>query len=531
MNNIKINMIIVHNKYIHYAIVAIWICNCILGGLIAIKQSWLPYINAGNSLYTEVKSDIFDGTIMPILYIPDWTKTEYQNKTVKFSDIPISDFIPLPNYDPIELSDTKNTTKKSTIIHYTYITPYMGSYRLNYKEYDGSHNAIDIRAPIGTPVLSIANGVVIRTIEADMTGNKLVVIRHDNVDINGKIQDIYSGYLHLSEISVQEGKKIKKGDMLGRVGMTGIATTPHLHIQIDTENAPFHPYWPFSSSDSKINGLSFFDSINAGLGRENALQYSIHPMLFIENYLNGKNIKQGTNENSIELLSAPNIPKEDLHELIPVNASVESIIEKMNLGGTSPALSKTTTQKIVSNITYSTTCEKKRFPDVSNTSKGGKILYQLIDAKCMFQNGNTFNPNATITQKDAIVMLMQYYNISPTNGTSHFLDINIGDPFQGYAVTSYRKGILDGSYAFPEKLLSKEEFIELLVKIGKFEKNPSQIKIYKDTNAMNLKFQYIQDYGFKIRARGGNFNPKSLLTRQGAVEIIGNIYSRDQLKK
>ena len=80
----------------------------------------------------------------------------------------------------------------------------MGSYRLNYKENDGSHNAIDIRAPIGTPVLSIANGVVVRTMETDATGNRFVVIRHDNVPINGKMQNIYSGYLHLSEISVQE---------------------------------------------------------------------------------------------------------------------------------------------------------------------------------------------------------------------------------------------------------------------------------------------------------------------------------------
>lgn len=315
--------------------------------------------------------------------------------------------------------------------------------------------------------------------------------------------------------------------MLGRVGMTGIATTPHLHIQIDTEDAPFHPYWPFSTSDSKTNWLSFFDSINAGLGKEGAMKYSIHPMEFIISHLNGKNI----NEPVIELTSAPN-KNEEIHELIPVNASVESIIERMNITD-SPALSKATTAQKTTTIHQEKIwwCEKKRFADVSSSSKGWKILYQLIDSKCMFQTGEKFNPNATITKKDAIMMIMQYYNITPASGTSHFLDIPIGDSFQGYAIAWYRKGILDGSYAHPEKLLAKEDFIELLVKIWKIEKNPSQIKIYKDTSAMNLKFQYIQDYAFKIRARWWNFSPYSLLTRQWAVEIMGNILARDQLKK
>lgn len=182
------------NKYIYikYAVVTIWICNCVLAGILAIRQSWFPYINAGMSTYTEIHSDPFDGTILPILYIPDWSKTQYQNKAIQFSEIPISDYIPLPKYDVTSLLDTTNTSKNSLLLHYTYITPYMGSYRLNYKENDGSHNAIDIRAPIGTPVLSIANGVVIRTVEADATGNRLIVVRHDNVPINGRIQTIYS---------------------------------------------------------------------------------------------------------------------------------------------------------------------------------------------------------------------------------------------------------------------------------------------------------------------------------------------------
>jgi murein DD-endopeptidase MepM/ murein hydrolase activator NlpD len=136
-------------------------------------------MNAGNSAYTSIVSDPFDGAMMPILYIPDWSKNQYQNKTTQFFDIPISDYLPLPTYDPVSLLDIKNPSKQSLINHYTYITTYMGSYRLNYKEYDGSHNAIDIRAPLGTPVLSIANGLVVRTVEADMTGNRFIVVRHD----------------------------------------------------------------------------------------------------------------------------------------------------------------------------------------------------------------------------------------------------------------------------------------------------------------------------------------------------------------
>ncbi len=174
---------IIKHLYLQYAIIGIWLANCLLGGMIAVQQSWLPYMSAGTTTYSSIHADPFDGMMMPILYIPDWSKTIYQNKTIRFSDIPISDYIPLPAYDIGSLMDTTNTSKRSLIEHYTYITPYMGSYRLNYKEYDGSHNAVDIRAPIGTPVVSIANGVVMRTVEADATGNRFIVVRHEGVPL------------------------------------------------------------------------------------------------------------------------------------------------------------------------------------------------------------------------------------------------------------------------------------------------------------------------------------------------------------
>lgn len=485
--------------WMQYAIMWVWTCNCILGAAIAVRESWIPYMDAGSDTYAHIHAEPFDGTVMPISYIPDWTKTAYQNKTTRFEDIPISDYVPTPLYDPLSLIDIKSTTKTSQIIHYTYITPYMGSYRLNYKENDGSHLWVDIRAPIGTPVLSVANGVVVRTVEADATGNKFVVVRHEWVPLNGGSATLYSGYLHLSQITVTEGMKIRKWDMIGRVGMTGIATTPHLHLQIDTADAPFHPYWPFTSSESNKAGLSFYNSINAGLGKENALKHTIHPMSLINTYLWWIS-PTPINTTSTTSIAANNTQSESDRE-----ALLWSYVS-------SPIL----------------TCQQNRFRDVWEKSALGRLLYPLVDGKCLFQKTGAFNSKEVITEREALMLVMDYYGIKPTGGTSHFLDIPIWDVLQGYALVAYRRGIIDGNYAQPDKLLTKEEFADLIVKIAKPAKNPSQMRIYNDVDSMNLHFSSIQDYAFMIKARGGRFYPKTLLTRGIAVQMLANIYKQEK---
>lgn len=65
--------------------------------------------------------------------------------------------------------------------------------------------------------------------------------------------------------------------------MTGITTTPHLHLQIDKEDAPFHPYWPFTYSEALAAGYDFFSAVNAGFHVDRVLEYSVDPMDFIEN--------------------------------------------------------------------------------------------------------------------------------------------------------------------------------------------------------------------------------------------------------
>lgn len=263
---------------------AIWICNMILFVSYTMGGASLSFLKSSVLEYNTIASDPFDGAVSPIAYVPDWSKPENTSKSRLFESFSVTDFIDIPEYDTELLADTIQKTTSASILRYEYPVVYMGSYRGNYTEYDGSHGAVDIRAPIGTPVVSIANGVVIKVKNTETGDGKYVIIRHDSVDIDGTKETLYSGYEHLSEIIAVEGTKIKRGEVLGKVGMTGITTTPHLHFQIDKETSPFHMYWPYTFKEAADLGLDFFGAINVGLGKENAIRYTIHPMDFIKNH-------------------------------------------------------------------------------------------------------------------------------------------------------------------------------------------------------------------------------------------------------
>ena len=85
------------------------------------------------------------------------------------------------------------------------------------------HNGTDFGAKTGTPVRSVSDGVV--TFAGTNGGHgKYVKIRHQS--------PYETSYSHLSKINVKKGQKIKKGDLVGKVGTTGRSTGPHLHYQV-----------------------------------------------------------------------------------------------------------------------------------------------------------------------------------------------------------------------------------------------------------------------------------------------------------
>ena len=88
------------------------------------------------------------------------------------------------------------------------------------------HDGVDLRAPRGTAVLATGKGVVTVVRQSDLVagfGNYLE-IDHGNGWV--------TRYAHLEAIQVRSGQKLKKGDVVGTVGMSGGATAPHLHYEV-----------------------------------------------------------------------------------------------------------------------------------------------------------------------------------------------------------------------------------------------------------------------------------------------------------
>lgn len=98
------------------------------------------------------------------------------------------------------------------------------------------HRGMDIAAEEGTPVLAAAAGVVSLADDSFLLHGQTVVIDHGH--------GVSTLYLHLSEIAVAQGQTAAQGQVIGRVGATGVATGPHLHFAVYAQHeAVDPPFW------------------------------------------------------------------------------------------------------------------------------------------------------------------------------------------------------------------------------------------------------------------------------------------------
>ncbi len=130
-------------------------------------------------------------------------------------------------------------TKKEMVVHTPSLWPVTGwvtsdfGFRTNpFTGLTQMHEGLDISNRVGTPIIAPADGIV-SDIGNDQVHGRILVISHGF--------GMTSRYSHLSKVMVRTGQKVKRGDKLAEVGMSGKTTGPHLHYEVRLNGIPVNP--------------------------------------------------------------------------------------------------------------------------------------------------------------------------------------------------------------------------------------------------------------------------------------------------
>ncbi len=115
---------------------------------------------------------------------------------------------------------------------YPTTAPYGGRRSYNGGPVRSYHTGQDFAAGVGTPVHAPAAGIVVLAEPLKVRGNA-VIIDHG--------AGVMSNYWHLSEIDVRAGQRVQQGDVIGKVGNTGLSTGAHLHWEMRVYGIPVDP--------------------------------------------------------------------------------------------------------------------------------------------------------------------------------------------------------------------------------------------------------------------------------------------------
>lgn len=94
------------------------------------------------------------------------------------------------------------------------------------------HRGLDLRGITGTPVFALASGKIVLAEKLYYEGN-MVIIDHGN--------RIFSYYMHMSALDVKAGDRVTGGDVIGKVGSTGVSTASHLHVSLIMQGQQVDP--------------------------------------------------------------------------------------------------------------------------------------------------------------------------------------------------------------------------------------------------------------------------------------------------
>lgn len=100
--------------------------------------------------------------------------------------------------------------------------------------WSSDHTGLDFAAGYGSPIMSVASGVVTEAGYAGAYGNRIIITHPDGTE---------TWYCHMDDFAVSTGAQVSPGTTIGYIGMTGNTTGPHLHLEVrPTPDVPVDPY-------------------------------------------------------------------------------------------------------------------------------------------------------------------------------------------------------------------------------------------------------------------------------------------------
>jgi murein DD-endopeptidase MepM/ murein hydrolase activator NlpD len=231
--------------------------------LLAVKSVWdertIPFVRVGDTWMTVVGIDLDQptgqhATPLTLTFSDGRTEIRDDDIIVTGRSFPTTELTVEPRYVELSEPDQARAARESqeTSAIYATLTPErmwndpfivplpgvdggrnFGHRRVFNGEQRAPHSGADLRAPSGTPIRASNRGRVVLAKDLFFSGNA-VFIDHG--------LGVYSTYLHLSEIDVEVGRTVERGEIIGLAGATGRVTGPHLHWGVRVLDARVDPF-------------------------------------------------------------------------------------------------------------------------------------------------------------------------------------------------------------------------------------------------------------------------------------------------
>lgn len=383
-------------------------------------------------------------------------------------------------YNPASLSTSGNIF--TTVYLWNYIS-------WDFRENVWSHLGVDIFPMVTHDNVVACLAWVVHVAEMKWANGNYVVIKHENVpDFNNMSNKTtyYSCYLHLTEFSVSKWDTVSEGQIIGKCGNTWNvtwSTWEHLHFQIDTKDALFHPYWPFSFKESSEAGLWFFEAVNKWLWLDNARKFSINPLVYLDMVASGGTISSNWSSNNTTANLSPT----------PIQAS-------------------------------------KYFIDVTDDADAIDYLYDVWVTR--WYEDKTFWWENSITRAELLIMAYKFKKLQPTGNWTSFSDVTSLDWYYSYINSACSKGFVkwyeDGTFR-PNNSVTRAEAIAIVLNIviGKDNISVPSSSDYQDIQVTDWYCKYANFVSQNwLLDSIGQFFPNNEMKRRDLAVLLYNLRDR-----